>query len=532
MEYIRLTFGVELENGFDFRTINIKRGESLESATDRLVSQLNAETEKMGQPALLETPTFQEANDKEEHERLTNESNEMNTEEAEKEEIKPMKTLNKVINLMNTTETQTKEIDRLKAIIEQQEQDLKEFREIQKILGLNTDVNTPETKAEALIIPSVETVIEAPETPFNAILEEDNVSIEPSYNPFSDEALQALDNEHEELTNPFDEEPSDELEINEIFPPLETVEAEETGEPKSLNELIDLLKEDEVPTEQEEPKVETAPSMLRKEIEQNKEIEQDTKDYTINPKDIFIDRLIPTIEKADKKAYLIEEILNKELNPINENNLMIKAPQMKEIKNEYSKLSKLLNRATTNKLKEKLNISKTFTIDSIPTRAIALKCMREINYILEYGELADRAGKEVNHLIDSTPNEAQEIEGIEPKSNQKAPKVQTPLSEQLISYLLNTQIEPNEALKKEIHDIDEITLITMFKKMVKNDLKSIFENQRNNLIKNKDMHRIYIEHGRNGDNTLQTRRGLEFFYNQIFDLMGFDGEIRKIVEEI
>jgi len=452
-----------------------------------------------------------------------------------------MKTLNKVINLMNTNDTLTQEINRLNSIITQQENDLIQFREIQKVLGIDTNINTPEAKKEDLIIPNTETVIEVPKTPFNATLEEDNVSIEPNINPFSDEVLQALDNEYEEaitplenpftkeIQTPFDEEPINPFEndedttINDIFPPIEP---QETGEPKTLDELMVLLKDDEKKEETPQNKDNDISTPIIKLDSQNK-------DYTINPKDIFIGRLISDINNADKKARLINDILlNKELSPIDENNLTIAIPQMKEVKKEYSKLSKLLNRATTNKLKEKLNISKTFTIDSIPARVTALELIKEINHILEFGESADRAKKEVTHLIGSTPNEAKEIEDIEPKSNQKDPKVQTPLSEQLISYLLNTQIEPTEAFKKEIHDIDEITLITMFKKMVKNDLQSIFENQRNTLIKNKDMHNIYKKYGRNGDNTLQTRRGLKFFYNQVCDLMGFEGEVRKSVEDI
>jgi len=451
-----------------------------------------------------------------------------------------MKTLQKVINLMNTNDTLTQEIKRLNSIIAQQENDLVQFREIQKILNIDTDINTPETKTEDLIIPSTETVIEVPKAPFNAILKEDNINVEPNYNAFSDEALQALDNEYEEvitpledpftkIQTPFDNEPTNPFDedttIDDIFPPIEP---QDTGVPKSLEEQIALLQEDEeekTPIEFDKQKEETPQNEDNDKSTPIIKLDNQTKDYTTNPKDIFIGRLIPNINNADKKAQLINNVLNKELNPINENNLMIKAPQMQEIKKEYSKLSKFLNRATTNQLKSKLGISKTFTIDSIPARAVALECMKEITHILEFGELADSlhvVKKEEKPLVGLTPNEDPRIEDTKPKDEQKP-------ESQMIHYILNTD---EKTIGHEIYSLAKETLTYMFKARVENDLKAMFENQRNSNIKNKDMHNIYIEHGKNGDNTLQTRRGLNFFNNQIFDLMGFEGEVRKIVEDI
>jgi len=447
-----------------------------------------------------------------------------------------MKTLQKVIDLMNTNDTLTQEIERLKAVIAQQEQELKEFREIQRVLGINTEDTIP--FVEDLFITETETDIEAPSTSYATAIEEDSTTIEPFINPFSDEALEALEEPtnpfNEELTTPFDEElstPFDEdTTIDDIFPPLEPQEVEETGEPKTLDELIALLKEDlekekekKKEAEEEEIKeeeVKTAPEMLKEAVQQNKEgTEEAQTDYTINPKDIFIGRVIPTVKDVEKKAQLISEVLNRELKEINENNLTVSVPQMQEIKKEYSKLSKLLNRSTLNRLKSKLNISKTFTIDSIPNRVIALETLKELNYILEFGELADSL--------------------TEVKIEEKDPKVQpqedndlSPLSQQLIGYLLNTQIEPTEAFKKEIYTINEKVLVTMFKEMFKNDVQSILESQRNSLIENKAMHDIYMKYGERGENVLRVEWGLKFLSGQICDIMEFGEEIRKIVEDI
>jgi len=135
-------------------------------------------------------------------------------------------------------------------------------------------------------------------------------------------------------------------------------------------------------------------------------------------------------------------------------------PLLKDIKKVYSFVSKVLKRDSLKYIKEVLDIEDGF---KVPTRykLSIMNALRDIKYIIEYQDepLSQKQGtfdiEDKELIIGSTPSEAQEIEDTEPKTEQKAPKVQTDLKGKIISFYDRESIKDTK--EKDLKLFEDMT---------------------------------------------------------------------------